>query len=90
MESHDKYYVDPNLNTKRGRYAGKESERYADDLMFGVCFFFLIKVLKDCLTNNNLYLLSCCFVAPPIAIGVLANCENNLKQFYFSILPSIE
>ena len=47
MESHDKYYVDPNLNTKRGRYAEKESERYADDLMFGVClFFFLSRYLK--------------------------------------------
>ena len=63
MESHDKYYVDPNLNTKRGRYAEKESERYADDLMFGVCFFFLIKVLKDCLTNNKFvftFMLFCC------------------------------
>ena len=47
MESHDKYSVDPNLNTKRGRYAEKESERYADDLMFGVClFFFLSRYLK--------------------------------------------
>ena len=52
--------------------------------------FFFIKVLKDCSANNNLYLLSSFFVAPPIAISVLANCEQNLQQFYCSILPTIE
>ena len=60
------------------------------------CIFFLIKVLKDYvrLTINS-YLLSffCCPPpppTPPIAISVLAQCEQNLKQFYCSILPSIE
>ena len=31
MESHDKDYVDSKLRIKRGGYAEKESERYADD-----------------------------------------------------------
>ena len=31
MESHDKDCVDPKLKMKRGGYAEKESERYADD-----------------------------------------------------------
>ena len=30
MESHDKDYVDPKLKMKRGGYAEKESERYAE------------------------------------------------------------
>ena len=39
MESHDEDYVDPKLKMKRGGYEEKESERYADDWMFSVCFF---------------------------------------------------
>ena len=54
------------------------------------CIFFIIKVLKDCSTNNKFVYTFVFFVAPPIAISVLAQCEQNLKQFYCSILPSIE
>ena len=55
------------------------------------CIFFLIKVLKDCSTNNK-FVFTFVFLLPatPIAISVLAQCEENLKQFYCSILPSIE
>ena len=55
-------------------------------------FFFLIKVLKDCSTNNK-FVFTFVFLLPPpprVAISVLAQCEQNLKQFYCSILPSIE
>ena len=89
MESHNKDYVDPKLKMKRGGYGEKESERYADDCMFSV-FFFLSRYLKTFRLTINLYLLSYCFVSPPIAISALANCEKNLKQFDCSILPSIE
>ena len=53
------------------------------------CIFFLPRYLKTVRPTTNLYLLSF-FVAPPIAISVLAQCEQNLKQFYCSILPSVE
>ena len=53
-------------------------------------FFFLSRYLKTVRLTINLYLLSSFFVAPPIAISVLAQCEQILKQFYCSILPSIE
>ena len=77
MESHNKDYMDPHLNMKRSRYAEKKIERYAGDLIF----FFLPRYLKTVRLTTNLYLLSF-FVAPPIAISVLAQCEQNLKQFY--------
>ena len=53
-------------------------------------FFFLSRYLKTVRLTINLYLLSSFFVAPPIAISVLAQCEQNLKQLYCSILPSTE
>ena len=52
--------------------------------------FFLIKVLKDCSTNNKFVFTFVFLFPPPIAISVLAQCEQNLKQFYCSILSSIE
>ena len=53
-------------------------------------FFVLSRYLKAVQLTINLNLLSSFFVAPPIAVSVLAQCEQNLKQFYCSILPSIE
>ena len=54
-------------------------------------FFFLSRYLKTArLTINSYFLSFFCCPSPPIAISVLAQCEQNLKQFYCSILPSIE
>ena len=82
MESHNQDYMGPHLNTKRSRYAEKESERYVGDWMY---FFFIINVFKDCSTNNKCFCIYFrFFVAPPpppphlpIAISVLAQCEEG-------------
>ena len=45
------------------------------------CIFFLSKVLKDFSINNKFLFTFVFFLAPPIAISVLAHCEENFKEF---------
>ena len=85
MESHNKDYMDPHLNMKRSRYAEKESERYAGDLIF-----FSYQGTNNKFVFTFVFLLPPPPTPPPIAISVLAQCEQNLKHFSCSILPSIE
>lgn len=53
-------------------------------------FFFLVKVLKDSLTNNKFVFTLMLFCFPSDCYQCISKYEKNLKQFDCSILPTIE